>query len=283
MGAASRALGGLVAAAAALGLAACGDSPEEVVGQTAARLGEIRSGDLTMRVLAAPSGEQLERGSGFLLDGEFALPRRSGELPSADVDYTTVAGAQRGTVGIVSTPRAAFVRVGGQAYELPPEREDALRGAAGGQGGTSGLERLRIDTWVREPELDDGPSVGGEETERVRGSVDVVRAANALLAAAGETGPDGGPAIAGADARRLERATRSTRLELVTGAEDRLLRRLVLDLDMEADVPARLRERLGAVGGARFRMELEVGAPNRPVRVRAPRDALPAEALPVAP
>jgi hypothetical protein len=183
-----------------------------------------------MRVLVSPSGEPLDRGAGFLLDGPFALPERGGRLPSADVDYTRVAGRKRATVGIVSTPRAAFVRVDGQAYELPPERERELRSAAGSPEGSSGLERLRIDTWIRDPDLSPGPPVDGADTDRVTSSVDVVRAANALLAAAGETGPEDSPAIAGQDARRLEGAVRSAKLELLTGAEDRLLRRMVLDL-----------------------------------------------------
>lgn len=251
------------------------------MGETASRLGEIRSGELSVRVLASPSGEPLERGAGFLVDGPFALPERAGQLPSADVDYTRVAGPKRATVGVVSTPRAAFVRVDGQAYELPPERERELRSAAGSPEGSSGLERLRVDSWIKDPDLSSGPPVDGAETDRVTSSVDVVRAANALLAAGSETRSEG-PAIAGQDARRLEAAVRSARLELLTGTEDRLLRRMVLDLDLEADTPAALRERLGALGGARFRLELEVGAPNRPVRVEPPRDAQPASALPIA-
>ena len=279
----ARAGAALGIAALSLGLVGCGgESPEEAVGETASRLGEIRSGELSMRVLVSPSGEPLDRGAGFLLDGPFALPERGGRLPSADVDYTRVAGRKRATVGIVSTPRAAFVRVDGQAYELPPERERELRSAAGSPEGSSGLERLRIDTWIRDPDLSPGPPVDGAETDRVTSSVDVVRAANALLAAGGETGPGDRPAIAGQDARRLEGAVRSAKLELLTGAEDRLLRRMILDLDLEADAPAALRERLGAVGGARFRLELEVAAPNRRVRVEPPRDALPASALPSA-
>ncbi len=107
-----------------LGLLGCGaQGAEEVVAQTAARLGDIRSGELSMRVLAAPRGESLERGAGFLLEGPFALPARGGELPTAEVEYTRVAGSRRATVEVVSTRRAAFVRVEDQAYELPPERE----------------------------------------------------------------------------------------------------------------------------------------------------------------
>jgi len=269
----------LLAVLAATALGACGGGDaEEVVRETTANLGLIRSGDLTMRVLAAPRGESLERGSGFLLDGPFELSERRGALPVADVEYTQVAGPRRSTLSVVSTGRRAFLRMEGQAYEMPPERERALRGASGPAGPSAQLDRLRIASWVRDPETEPGPSVDGVETDRLRSGVDVVSATNALLEASGQAAP-GRPAIAGAEAERLTRAVRSARLELVTGAEDRLLRRLRLDLELEAGAPPALLRTLGPLGGASFRLELAVDRVNEPVRVRAPKDALPASAL----
>ena len=274
-----RRAGLLLAALGAAVLAACGgESPEEVVRETTANLGRIRSGDLSMRVLAAPRGKSLERGTGFLLDGPFSLSDRRGELPTTDVEYTRVAGSERSTLAVVSTGRRAFLRMDGQTYEMPSDRERALRGASGPAGPSGQLERLRIASWVREPEIVPGPSLDGVETDRLRSGVDVVSATNALLEASGQSAP-GRPAITGAEAERLTRAVRSARLELVTGAEDRLLRRLRLDLELEAGAPPALLRTLGPLGGATFELELTVDRVNEPVRVRAPKDALPASAL----
>lgn len=247
-----------------------------MVSETAEKLGEVRSGELSMRVLAAPRGERLERGAGFTIRGPFALAAPSA-LPVADVDYTQIAGPNRASVGFVSTGREGFLRVAGETYELGAAQERELRSAPGASGeDDGGLEKLEIERWVRDPRLAPGGRVDGVETDRVTSGLDVVAAANGILAVA----RPGSPAIEGDDARQLERAARSARLELVTGREDRLLRSLKIDLDLAADVPATLRTGLGPLGGARFSLVLEVAEPNRPVRVRAPRGARPAGELP---
>lgn len=247
-----------------------------MVSETAEKLAEVRSGKLSMQVLATPRGERLERGAGFILEGPFALAA-PGQLPVANVGYTQIAGPNRASVRFLSTGREGFLRVAGDAYELSAAQERELRGApvASGEGG-GGLEKLEIERWVRDPRLAPGERVDGVETDRVTSGLDVVAAANGILAVA----RPGSPPIEGDDARQLERAARSARLELITGREDRLLRALSIELDLAADVPAALRTGLGPLGGARFSLELEVAEPNRPVSVAAPRGARPATELP---
>lgn len=259
----------LVAAAGVVAaLVGCGGAAEDAVSETAGKLGEVRSGDLHLTVLASPRGEPLARGVGFILDGPFALGR-PGQLPVADVRYTKIAGPQRGSLTLISTGRDAFLELPDGTYELGASEERKLRAAAGEPGGATGLERLHVEDWVVSPELSSGATLGGAETDKVTSAIDVVAAANDLLAATG--GPS--QAIKGPDAERLGRAVRSSRLVLVTGSEDRLLRRLIVDLDLAADLPPAVRRALGALGGARFRMDLSIDDPNRPVRVRAPKGA----------
>lgn len=252
------------------------ESAGEVVAETARKLPKVRSGELSMRVRAAPRGTDLARGVGFSLEGPFALavPER---LPTADVAFTRMAGENRARVNFVSTGREAFVRTGGETYALGAARERRLRGAAPASGPSGGLGELDIEDWVEDPKLEAGPVLGGVPTDRITSRLRVVEAANGLLEVSGRGGPQ---RLAGADARKLTRAARSARLELLTGAEDRLLRRLSIDLELSADIPAAVRDALGPLGGARFRLDLDVKDPNRPVRVARPRDARPAEELP---
>jgi hypothetical protein len=257
-------------AGAVVALVGCGGSAEDAVEETATKLGELRSGDLHLTVLASPRGVPLTRGTGFVLDGPFALGR-PGRLPALDVRYTKIAGPRRGSVRLVSTGRRAFLEQPEGAYALGPAEQRRLRAAAGPPGGATGLERLHVEDWVVDPELSSGANLGGAETDRVTSAIDVVAAANALVAATG--GP--AEAIRGVDAERLRRAVRSSRLVLVTGSDDRLLRRLTVDLDLAADLPPVMRTQLGELGGARFRMDLSIDEPNRPVRVRAPEGARP--------
>lgn len=252
--------------ATALAVGGCGGgAAEDAVGETAARLGELRSGELDLSVRASPLGKPLERGAGFSVRGPFSLGG-GGRLPVADVKYTRVSGSERGSATLISTGREAFVRSEAGTYELGAAAERELSRAAGRPGGSSGLERLGIDRWVVEPEIADA----GGGVERVTAGLDVVRAANAMLDATGR-----GARIQGVEARRLERAVRSSRLVLETGAEDRLLRRLTVEVELGADVPPAIRSGLGPLGGARFALDLEVTDPNQAVRVSAPKDAQP--------
>ena len=94
----------------------------------------------------------------------------------------------------------------------------------GGGDADEGLEELRVERWLVEPELADGP----DETDRIEGELDVVEVANGLIELTGS--------FANADrldeeaARQLREAVESSSFELLTGEDDRLLRRLALDV-----------------------------------------------------
>lgn len=233
-------------------IAGCGgEDPDQVLSQTAKNLRTIRSGELSMRmgIQAGQSGAV-----GFALAGPFALPR-SGGMPRARVSYTQIAGDRRATVTVTSTGRRAYVTAGGRTRRLPAAQARKLRVGPGGAG-----EQLRIGSWVRDPKLADGPELDGAETERLTAALDVRAAARDLLRVAGALGPGEGAAL-GRSGRELERAVRSSSFELLTGKEDRLLRRVRIGIALR---PQGGRE-------ARIRFALGLRRPNRPVRIVPPR------------
>ncbi len=266
-------------AAATLALSGCGgsDGPEDVVAETADKLGEISSGELDLKLLVEPRGVEDGGDAGFELSGPFALPEGD-DLPLARVRYTQIAGDQRGEVTVISTKEGAFVEVDGQAYELPAEQSDHLRGAGkalgSGEEAENGLQGLDLQDWVEDGELTEG-----DEVDRVVGEVDVAAAVEDLLALARRLGAEVPESLSDEDLERIEQSVRSSRFELETGADDRLLRRVHVDADFGLDVPERLREILGQVVGAKVVFELGVAKPNEPVQVEAPADALPYSAL----
>ena len=88
------------------------------------------------------------------------------------------------------------------------------------------------------------------------------------------------PTIAGDQAKQLEKAVKSSSLELWAGRKDHLLRRLLLKADLGLDVPPSLRRALGSIVGAKVDFELAVSNPNEPVSVAPPTNPLPSSQLP---
>ncbi len=269
----SRPAATLFAAFLALALTACGggsSGPTGALQETSDKLGDIRSGDLTLRMHVEGGGKQ----AGFELQGRFALADE-GELPVADLDYTQIAGDKEETVRLISTGEKAFVAIGNDVYELPEKQTASLRSAGGQVSGDSGLGSLDIGGWLIQPRLSDGGEVGGAETDRIQADLDVVRAANDILALI--AGLDGRQAtqLEGRNAEQLRAATKSATIEVHTGKDDRLLRRLVIEARLGADVPAKLRDQLGGLANARFTFELAIADPNEDVEVQEPEGAKP--------
>jgi hypothetical protein len=289
-------LAAVAAVAALCGLAptACGgEAPGEVVARTQANLARIRSGDLDARLVIAAEGPKRTGATGFELHGPFELPRSAGDLPKARIAYTQIAGSRRATVTLVSTGERAYIEVRGKAYELTPDQERQLREAGVPLGGGSGsgapgataspTGSLDLAAWLREPDLSAGERIGGAETDRVTGEVDVARVVTDVLGAAERLGVSGeavgGGALRGAGDERLDRALAASSIELLTGREDRLLRRLQLGVKLDAKAAAGDGVPLGDVEAVRVDLELAIERPNTPVRVDAPRDARPASEL----
>lgn len=259
--------------ALALALAGCGGTgsgeggPASVLAETEANLAAIESGNLSLRVLAAGTGE--DGGEvGIELRGPFAFGAE-GRLPVAELEYTGIGGEARAGTTFISTGEKAFLELEGTTYELPPSMVEGLRGRGDAD---AGLESLGIEDWLLDPEL----SAGSGETERVEGALDVREAASDLAALLGELGAGNvGPLDENAT-EALERATESSRVVIVTGSEDRLLRQLTIELELGVEGARELEqalERLG--GGAALTFDLHIDQPNEPVHVDEPENAVP--------
>jgi hypothetical protein len=250
----------------------CGQSgAQKVLSETADNLGKLHSGNLTLRLVVSPR-EGTKGRIGFELRGPFAL--RPGGLPIAKVAYTQIAGARKATATFISTGTKAYAEINGKAYELPPEATDAVRRAAAGPGGSKGLGSFDISSWVKDPVLE-----RGRDVDHVAAKLDVVNAANGLLALVRGLGRDA-PVIAGAEADRLRDAVESSSFDVWSGHDDRLLRRLLLKAQLGLDVPASLQRALGKVVGAKVEFELAVSHPNEAISVPPPTNPLPSSELP---
>lgn len=265
----------------ALALAGCSNSPEDVLAEATGNLDEIDSGILDVRLVATGTGDLEGQEFGFELSGPFQLPAE-GELPVAELEYTQLAGAESATNVFLSTGEAAYAEIDGTFYELTPVQVESLRGGPEDEDAGAQLEELGIEEWVQNPEISDGDEVGGEATQRISGELDVVDALNDLFDAArnlGATSIANVPPLEGDNAEQLENSVVSATVEVLVGAEDRLLRRLTIDIDFEADAEEEVREALGALGGVGFSLDFEISEPNQEVTVEAPAGSVPIEEL----
>lgn len=264
-------------------LAGCGASEaRDRLEQTSERLGALRSGEMTLRLVISALGSGSRADVGFELEGPFALAARRGRLPRTDLAHTEIAGPQRTTVAVVADGRRAWIRTGGRAYVLPPERTRRLR-RAGTAGGAGDLETLRVDRWIDDAELTEGPRVDGVATDEITGRLRAAAALNDLFALGRRVGSGSGAdadAIRGDAADALDEAGENASVTLHSGREDRLLRRLVLRVAFPLERSRELGGGVGKLRGAQVRFTLRIRRPNRPVRVRPPANALPFSALP---
>lgn len=265
-----------VAVLVAAVLAGCGggdgEDAAQALRQTSANLAKIRSGDLDLRLVLTPGkGGAGGRGVGVEMRGPFSFAGK-GPLPVARVSYTQIAGDQKVPATFISTGRAAYVTVNGTTYRLPRDQADVLR-LGGGGAGAKGLDALKLDArrWMRDPKLSDGPKVAGQATDRLTGKLNPGPALSDLLGAASRAGSGAG--LQEADARRLAETVRSSSIEVLTGAEDRFLRRVKVSADL--DVPESMRRQVGGRAALHLDFELGVARPNRDVQVAAPKGAQP--------
>lgn len=240
--------------------------------QTASKLGDIKSGNMELRLVAStPEGQRV----GFELKGPFSIPDGEG-LPVADLTYTRFAGTAENTFGFLSTGEAAFLRRGEQFYRLPDDRVQSMKGSedAGSRGPFSGL---KLDKWVPDSEVVSREDQSDVET--ITGELDVVRAVNDMLGIAREYGGADRPEIEGEDADLLKEAVKEAELTMVTGKDDRILRSLLVTMELGKDPPEAFKAALEGFTGVNFVLELKLTDPNSKVSVQTPANPLPYESL----
>jgi hypothetical protein len=262
----------LVVAIFALALIAAGcgggdgggaQSALETLAQTSANLGKIRSGDLAMNLLfSAKGGGRV----GFSLEGPFSL--RAGAPPEAQLDYTQIAGQRSATQTFIAAGNKAYVRVRGTTYELPQATAKSISGALGRQ---AGLGVVDLSSWMKNPRLSEGNEVGGADTDHISSDLNVPAAMSAILAIAAQLNGSGSTALSGASAEQVERAVQTATMDVWTGKEDRLLRKVDIAIELSPNTSEKLKRLLGA--GIHF--TLAISNPNEEVSIQAPQNAKP--------
>jgi hypothetical protein len=276
----------LVALLAAVLVAGCGGSdgadentdPQELLDETFGGGAEVNSGVLDISVDATASGTP-----GGSLQGTLSGPfqsRSDDELPLLDLDASvdiSGAGASQAIDGSLTlTADGAYVTTGGQAYAVDEPTFSALEQAFAesaqaqqDSGDSSAIfDQLGIDpaTWLTDVTNEGTEEVGGAETVHISGTPDVAK----IFEDAQRLDPTGQTAGVGS-ADQLADSVSNATIDVYTGAEDHILRKLDVSVDL-ADP--------GASGStASFTLSIGVSGVNEEQTIEAPTDTKPLDDL----
>jgi hypothetical protein len=276
-----------LALASALLLAACGgggndEDPQKVLNETST---SIDSGtfDLDLRIETS-GGDQpgkFEAKLGGLFQG-----RGADQFPEFDFDVSLKGegGSQNfsGAGGLISTGEQAFVNFQGTEYAVPQALYDEfvttyaqLQSQNGSNQGGGLLQSLNItlSNWLTDLNNDGTEEVEGTKTIHISGSANVPQIVDDLKTIAKNAGNAAGD-VNPAEFDQLKDTVESGDIDVYTGEDDKILRRLQLDLELKPPPGTP-----GAPDSLTFFVQLNFADVNQPQTIHAPANPLPLQTL----
>jgi hypothetical protein len=247
-------------AALALVVAACGggDSDDgaspttdvnELLTQTFTGSKEVKSGilDLTMKLEAKGGGSQLDGPVSIRLAGPFQA-EDGGKLPKFKLDAAFEGAGQSIQAGATSTGDKGFLSFQGTDYAVDNQVFQQFKAGfeqaqkQGADGGQQSFASLGMDPrkWLTSPRNEGEAKVGDDDTIKITGGIDVARLLddvnNALEQASslglGSSGqvPE---KLTERQKRQVTKAVKDPRVEIYTGKDDKIMRRMVVNLGVD--------------------------------------------------
>ncbi len=279
---------------AAVVVGACGGSssggdedPQQVLDETFTGTNEVTSGvfELTLGASGQIGGQD---GSFDASVGGPFQEQAEGELPAFDLSFDlNLESPQQDAAfagALTSTGAAGFVTFMGTTYEVDGEIFDALKqgfedGAATDTGSTEDpaaqLDALGIDPrgWLTNLQNEGNEDVEGTETIHISGEANVPQIVEDIQSAASAAG-DQVPAVPTDQLSQIEDSVKEARIDIFTGAEDKILRRLAFTF--EIDVPE---DAADGGGNASIDFSVTLSQLNEEQTIEAPTGALPLSEL----
>ena len=283
----------LVLPAAAAG---CGDDggggsedPTQVLEQTFNDAEQITSGELGISLDGSAEGDQ----SGSLtatIEGPFqsdeADPTAFPQLDlSADVSASGAGQSFDFEGGLIVTEENAFVEYQGQAYEVGASvfqrfkalSERSARQAQSNQDASSIFEQFGVDpqAWLTNLSNEGYEDVEGTETIHIHGDADVEQIFSDFVEDRPSSVPgNAAPRVDQAQLDQVKSAIQEASLDVYSGKDDHILRRLSLSLTIEPPADA------GAtVSSVDVDLSVTLSDVNEPQEISAPEDAQPISGL----
>jgi hypothetical protein len=252
-------------AAAVLGITACGGDDSgggsgseataetdvnELLTQTFTGKKDVDSGnlDVAIKVEAQGGDSQLEGPINITLKGPFQA-QEDGQLPKFKLDASVEGAGQNINAGATSTGDKGFVSFQGTNYVLDDQifqqfkagYEEAQKQGSDQQ---QSFASLGMDPrkWLTDAKNDGEAQVGDDTTIKITGGIDVAKLlddVNAALGKASSLGLSGAgdvpEKLTEEQRQQVLDAVKDPRVEIYTGKDDQILRRLVVNLGVEAE------------------------------------------------
>ena len=228
--------------ATALVLAGCGADGSErasatsdarqLLSATVNNLPELQSATLDAKLDAAAEGHATQ----VALRGPFQAGKK-GETPRFALSADITAEGRTESAGVTYTGEAAYATLKGNTYEVPSLLAGQLTAGleqALGQGGGGPLATIDLKRWVPNPVNAGTADVGGVQTVKLTGSADVKKVISDVNLLTGQLSTlQGVPGVGGKVPSKIPAEAadevKDLTVTIFTGAEDQVLRRLVVE------------------------------------------------------
>jgi hypothetical protein len=285
-------------AALALGVAACGGGGDEASSDTDVNTllkdtfngnKDVKSGKLNLALkVDAKGGSSATQGPITMsVAGPFQSEGKQ-KLPKFDIDFAFEGAGQSIKAGLTSTGTKGFVNFQGTDYAVSDQvfqqfkagYEQAQKNGGGSSKQQQSLSSLGLDPrqWLTNPKNEGDAKVGDDDTIKITGGIDVnkllddVNTALQKVKQLGAQGTQNLPSQLTAEQRKqVVDAVKDPKVEIYTGKEDKILRRMVVSLGIV--------DPKGSSGSANINFDLSISDLNEDQEISAPSGAKPFDQL----
>lgn len=276
-----------------------GEDINKVLDQTFNRDNKLDSGKLVINATAKLQGvQQLSKPVTVRVGGPFEgleeKVKDSGRLPRTDFEMSADAGGQKIQAGSISTGDKLFVNFQGTDYVVPDstvqrfKRQLIKTQAESDKSKQPDLGSLGIEPgkWLVDAKDEGTETIGGVETIHVSAGVNVERMLDdfdRLLSRAGELGLSSQqrqqlPArIPRSVRKQIVDSVKDTKLDVFTGKNDKVLRKI--DVELKFEVPENLRQQAQGLQRGEVKFDYQVTEVNKPQTIATPKSARPLSEL----
>jgi hypothetical protein len=283
----------LLAVTAFAGCSGEDEDASEVISETFSKQKRINSGKLSLDLSADVEGvPQLSGPLTLKVSGPFETPEDG--FPKLDLDLTAGGAGQSFQGGAVSTGEKGFLTFQGTDYVIPDsqfarikrEVEQAQKENDDSKQPSLGALGVQPREWLKDPKNEGTEDIAGAEAIHIAADVDVAKLLDdidGLLKRAGQLGlseqqqqqlPE---AIPPTVKKQIVDSVNEAKLDLYTGKDDKILRRVELSLKFE--IPEDVRSEFQGLKSGRIDFKFEIADVNEPQTIEEPEKAKPLREL----